>query len=93
MIARSYTDVQFFSTTNSSFDLVTKIDIDYEPFAAAINDNTAVIGSTQGEMVTMVLFIFTKKIRMESGTKQCTVCPVAFVNQHLLVGLLLSMVM
>lgn len=38
-------DIQFFSTTNGGFDLVTKIDFDYEPRALAIYGDTAVMGS------------------------------------------------
>ena len=47
MITRDFIDVQFFSYTNSTFELVTKIDINYDASAVAINGNTAVIGSSR----------------------------------------------
>ena len=45
IITRGYTDVQFFASTNSSFELITSIDIDYFPDSVAIDGNTAVITS------------------------------------------------
>lgn len=45
VVTRLYMDVQFFARTDASFELTTKIDIDYAPTAAALSGNTAVIGS------------------------------------------------
>ena len=45
VVMRDEVGIQFFSTTNSSFEIITKIDIDYITADVAINGNTAVIGS------------------------------------------------
>ena len=46
VVTRDFVDIQFFSTTNSTLEIITKIDIDYYPAAVAIHDNTVLIGST-----------------------------------------------
>jgi len=47
VVTRDYIDVQFFAMSNSGFELITKLEIDYEPMAAAINGNTTIIGSVR----------------------------------------------
>lgn len=44
VVART-SDIHFFSASNSSFEIITKIAIDYIPTTATIYNNTAVIGS------------------------------------------------
>jgi hypothetical protein len=47
MVTRSYLDVQFFAATNSSFELVTRIHIDFYPESVALDGDTAVIASRE----------------------------------------------
>jgi len=59
-VVTSSTDVHFFSFNNGSFDLVTKIDIGYEGWDIAMNDNTVVVGSPYGNDGTGAIYIYEK---------------------------------
>jgi len=51
MVTRSWLDVQFFATGNSTFELVARIKIDFWPESVALDGDTAVIVSGRFELV------------------------------------------
>jgi len=49
VVTRDKVDVRFYSTTNSSFELVTRIDIDFVVAVVVVSGDTAVVGSYADE--------------------------------------------
>lgn len=79
VVTRSYTDVQFFATTNSSFELITKIDISYRPVTAAINDGAAVTGSALENDGTGAAYVY-ERARNQTWSQMLRIRPSVLVK-------------
>jgi len=58
-------DVRFYASANSSFELVTELDVDYTPYAVDINGDTAVIGNPFENYTTGTAYVYE---RDQNGT-------------------------
>ena len=58
VVTRDLIDIRFFSTSNSSFELKTTINLDYDPYLTAVHGNTTVITSRSEDNYTGAMYVY-----------------------------------